>query len=105
MGQEKDFSGSLRIEEKHEIKTQKPKMYKVILHNDDYTTMEFVVDVLIEVFDKTRQEATIIMLDVHKKGKGICGIYTYDIAVTKAEKVRELARQRDFPLLATVEEA
>ncbi len=105
MGQDKNIIGSVNIQEKHSIKTEKPKMYKVILHNDDYTTMDFVVEVLVEVFNKTRQEATIIMLDVHHKGKGVCGVYTYDIAITKAEKVRELAIQRDFPLLATVEEA
>ncbi len=87
------------------IKLQKPKMYKVVLHNDDYTSMEFVVEILIEVFSKTPAEATKIMLDVHHKGKGIVGVYTYDIANTKVKMVEELAKIHDFPLKASIEEA
>jgi ATP-dependent Clp protease adaptor protein ClpS len=75
---------------------QEPKMYRVILHNDHYTTMEFVVEVLILVFHKPAAEATKIMLDVHKKGAGACGVYTYDIAATKL---------REFPLKCSLEEA
>jgi len=81
-----------------------PKMYKVVLLNDDYTTMDFVVDIIIKVFNKPAVEATKIMLDVHEKGKGIVGVYTYDIAITKIVKVEELARKREFPLKAIMEE-
>jgi len=86
-------------------RTAEPKLFRVILHNDDYTTMEFVVDVLMTVFHKPAAEATKIMLDVHKKGKGVCGVYTYDIAATKASQVRDLARKSQYPLKCSVEEA
>ncbi len=85
------------------VKFHKPKMYKVVLLNDDYTTMEFVVEVLIEVFHKSAADATQIMLDVHQKGKGIVGAYTYDIASTKIAQVEQLAAKRDFPLVAVIE--
>lgn len=88
-----------------EKKVEKPKMYKVLLYNDDYTTMEFVVDILISIFNKPRSEATRIMLDVHKKGKGVCGIYTYDIAVTKVNQVHKFARLYEYPLKSDIEEA
>lgn len=84
-------------------KFKKPKMYKVLLLNDDYTTMEFVVEVLIEVFHKSSADATQIMLDVHQKGKGIVGAYTYDIASTKIAQVEQMAAKRDFPLVAVME--
>ncbi len=84
---------------------KEPKLYRVILHNDDYTTMDFVIEILICVFHKPAAEATRIMLDVHKKGKGICGIYHYDIAATKVAQVHQLARQREFPLKCSLEEA
>jgi ATP-dependent Clp protease adaptor protein ClpS len=84
---------------------REPRQYRVILHNDDYTTMDFVVEVLIAVFHKPIVEATKIMLDVHKKGKGICGVYTYDIAATKADQVRQMAKLREFPLKCSLEEA
>lgn len=85
--------------------TKKPRMYKVFLLNDDYTTMDFVVDVLIEIFGKTYSEAVEIMLLVHKNGKGLCGIYTYEIAETKISQVRKRARENEFPLRAVMEEA
>ena len=85
------------------IEFKKPKMYKVILLNDDYTTMEFVVEVLIAIFHKSDTEATQIMLDVHKKGKGIVGAYTYDIASTKIAQVEEMSAKNDFPLIAVME--
>ena len=85
------------------VKFMKPKMYKVLLLNDDYTTMEFVVEVLIEVFHKSAADATQIMLDVHQKGKGIVGAYTYDIASTKIAQVEQMAAKRDFPLVAVME--
>lgn len=80
-------------------------MYRVLLHNDHYTTMDFVVEVLTRVFQKTVAEATKIMLDVHKKGQGVCGVYTYDLAVTKVGQVHQMARMRDFPLKCSYEEA
>lgn len=84
---------------------QEPKMYRVILHNDHYTTMDFVVEVLMVVFHKAAAEATKIMLDVHKKGAGVCGVYTYDIATTKVSLVHGMAKRREFPLKCSLEEA
>lgn len=98
-----DSEGSLTV--KKDVTVKKPKMYKVILHNDNYTTMEFVVEVLVKIFHKNIMEATDLMLQVHKIGFGICGVYTYDIAQTKSNKVRDMARQREYPLKCTVEEA
>ena len=86
------------------IKLKRPKMYRVILNNDDYTTMEFVVDVLVSVFHKNATEATIIMMDVHEKGKGIVGTYTYDIARTKVLQVEEMASEQEYPLRVSIEE-
>lgn len=85
--------------------TDEPSMYKVLLHNDDYTTMEFVVDVLMLVFHKPVEEATRIMLNVHKQGVGICGYYTFEIAETKVETVVRMARQNGHPLRCTMERA
>lgn len=85
------------------VEFKKPKLYKVILLNDDYTTMEFVVEVLVTVFHKSATDATQIMLDVHQKGKGIVGTYTYDIASTKIAQVEQMASERDFPLVAVME--
>lgn len=89
---------------KSKEKLEKPPLYKVLLHNDDYTTMEFVVFVLISVFNKSEDDAFVIMLKVHNEGIGIAGVYPYEIAETKAEKVMALARQNEYPLLCTVEE-
>jgi ATP-dependent Clp protease adaptor protein ClpS len=91
--------------EKPEIKTAKPKLFNVILHNDDYTTMEFVVHVLEAIFLKPAPDAFRIMMQVHLQGRGVCGAYQYEIAETKADAVHELAREKGFPLRATVEEA
>ncbi len=85
-------------------KTHEPSMYKVLLHNDDYTTMEFVVEILKFVFHKSEERATTIMLNVHKKGVGVCGVYTYDIASTKVNSVHVLARERGYPLRCSMEE-
>lgn len=84
-------------------KTKKPSMYKVLLLNDDYTPMEFVVHVLERFFTKTRQEATDIMLNVHRKGVGICGVFTFEIAETKVAQVMDFARQNEQPLQCTME--
>ncbi len=92
------------VQSDSELALDEPRMYRVILHNDDYTTMDFVVMVLEKIFHKNRQQAEQIMIDVHKKGKGVCGVYTLEIAQTKVEQVRTLAKQNQFPLLATYEE-
>jgi len=80
-----------------------PSMYKVLLHNDDYTTMEFVVEILMIVFKKSPEDAVRIMLNVHHKGIGICGVYTYEVSETKVNSVHALARQHGFPLKCTME--
>jgi ATP-dependent Clp protease adaptor protein ClpS len=84
-------------------KTRKPSMYKVLMLNDDYTPMEFVVHVLERFFQKTREEATRIMLHVHRRGVGVCGVYTYEVAETKVTQVMDLARQNQHPLQCTIE--
>jgi ATP-dependent Clp protease adaptor protein ClpS len=83
--------------------TKKPSMYKVLLLNDDYTPMEFVVQVLESFFSKSREEATRIMLHVHRKGVGLCGVYTYEVAETKVTQVMDAARQAQHPLQCTME--
>jgi ATP-dependent Clp protease adaptor protein ClpS len=84
-------------------KTKKPSMYKVLMLNDDYTPMEFVVLTLGRFFGKSQQEATTIMLHVHQRGVGICGVYTYEVAETKVTQVMDLARQQQHPLQCTIE--
>ena len=91
--------------EKVKPKTKKPSMYKVIMLNDDYTPMEFVVHVLERFFSKTRDEATKIMLHVHQQGVGICGIFSYEIAETKVMQVMDCTRQNQHPLQCTIEKA
>lgn len=86
-------------------KLKEPEDFQVILLNDDYTTMDFVVEILMAVFHKSMEEASNIMMSVHKKGSGLAGIYTWDLAVTKAEQVHNLARQNEFPLRCKVEKA
>jgi ATP-dependent Clp protease adaptor protein ClpS len=88
-----------------EKKLKKPPLYKVLLHNDDYTTKEFVVQVLQYVFHKEQTEAVQIMLHVHRKGIGVAGVYSYEIAETKVAVVESLARQNEYPLKCTMEEA
>ncbi len=83
---------------------QEPKLFRVVLHNDHYTTMDFVVKVIVSVFHKPAAEATKIMLDVHRKGHGVVGVYTWDIASTRVSQVHELARKSEFPLRASCEE-
>jgi ATP-dependent Clp protease adaptor protein ClpS len=84
-------------------RTKKPSMYKVLMLNDDYTPMEFVVDVLQHIFQKNREEATEIMLHVHQKGVGICGVYTYEVAETNVTQTVDYARKNQHPLQCTLE--
>jgi ATP-dependent Clp protease adaptor protein ClpS len=84
-------------------RTKKPSMYKVLMLNDDYTPMEFVVDVLQHIFQKTREEANKIMLHVHQKGVGVCGVYTYEVAETKVTQTVDYARKNQHPLQCTLE--
>jgi len=84
-------------------KLKKPPMYKVIIHNDDYTPMDFVVHILQAFFNLSHEKAQNIMLNVHTKGKGVCGVYTRDIAETKVEQVNDYSRQNQHPLLCTME--
>jgi ATP-dependent Clp protease adaptor protein ClpS len=91
------------VDVREKPKSHVPHRYKVIFHNDDYTTMEFVVDALIRFFHKSQAEATHIMLTVHKKGNGVAGIYTRDVAETKVEEVMKHARESGMPLLVTAE--
>lgn len=86
-------------------KLKRPPMYRVILLNDDYTPMEFVVGILESVFGLERTSATRVMLEVHTKGKGTCGIYSYEIAETKVAQVTTIAQEQQHPLLCTMEEA
>lgn len=88
-----------------EKKVAKPPLYKVLLHNDDYTTMEFVVYVLMSVFHHGETEATQIMMHVHRKGVGVAGVYTKEIAETRISRVHELAKEHEFPLRCSMEEA
>ena len=78
-------------------------MYRVLLHNDDYTTMDFVVEILMLVFNKSPEEAVNIMLNIHRKGIGLCGVYTYEVSETKVETVHAIAREQGFPLKCTME--
>ena len=84
---------------------KQPPLYQVVLLNDDYTPMEFVVDILQRFFSMDRTKATRVMLEVHTKGKGVCGVFTYEIAETKVAQVIAYARQHQHPLMATLEEA
>ena len=103
--------GNPAHEEEHETglalktkpKTKKPAMYKVLLLNDDYTPMEFVVHVLERFFGKNRQEATDVMLHVHRRGVGLCGVFTFEIAETKVAQVMDFARANEQPLQCTME--
>ncbi len=95
--------GKTGIVTKTRPKTKRPSLYKVLILNDDYTPMEFVVHVLERFFNKGREEATSIMLHVHHKGVGICGVFTYEVAETKVTQVMDFARQHQHPLQCTME--
>ena len=101
-GRPKD-AGQTGVITRTEPKTKKPSLYKVLLLNDDYTPMEFVVHVLERFFNKGREEATRIMLHVHQRGIGVCGVYTYEVAETKVTQVMDFARQHQHPLQCTME--
>jgi len=92
------------LEHFDEVITQYPKKYKVFILNDDYTSMDFVVDILISIFHKSYEQAEQIMLEVHKKERGLCGVYTHEIAETKVMQVSKKAQDNAFPLKATMEE-
>ncbi len=92
------------VELDEKTKLEFPKRYKVFLLNDDYTSMDFVVDILIKVFHKNYEEAERIMLEIHKKDKGLCGVYTYEIAETKISQVHKKAKDNGYPLKAVMEE-
>ena len=87
-----------------EAKLERPPLYRVLLHNDDFTTMEFVVFILQTVFNHREGDAVQIMLNVHRKGLGLAGVYTYEVAQMKVDKVRSIAQANEFPLLCTMEE-
>ncbi len=95
--------GKTGVVTKTRPKTKKPSLYKVLLLNDDYTPMEFVVHVLEKYFNKGREDATRIMLQVHQKGVGVCGVYTYEVAETKVTQVIDFSRQHGHPLQCTME--
>jgi ATP-dependent Clp protease adaptor protein ClpS len=99
-----DYERDAGVLTETEKKLKKPPLYKVLLHNDDYTTMEFVVYILRAIFRLGESDATRIMLSVHQRGVGVAGVYTYEVAETKAAKAMRLARANEFPLLCTVEE-
>jgi ATP-dependent Clp protease adaptor protein ClpS len=101
--------GTIKTDSAEDVRTRtrrrvkEPNLYKVLLHNDDYTTMDFVVEILMAVFNKSIEESTRIMLNVHQKGIGVCGIYTYELAETKVDTVERLARTNGFPLKCSME--
>ena len=102
-GAGRESEGAVVTEKKQQ--TKRPSMYKVLLHNDDYTTMDFVVMVLERVFHKSGEEATLIMLNVHEQGLGVAGVYPRDVAETKVILVHDLARKNEYPLKCSIEKA
>jgi len=103
MGPDRQPESIEEVEDEIQEDLEEPPLYRVLLHNDDYTTMQFVVEVLMVVFNKSMEEATLIMLNVHKKGVGLCGVYPYEIAETKVDTVDSLARENGFPLKCSME--
>ncbi len=93
-----------QVLEKTQSKTHKPPLFRVLLHNDDYTTMQFVVEVLEAVFHKSPAEAHRVMMQVHTRGHGVCGVYSHEVAETKVAAVHDLAKEQGFPLRASLEE-
>ena len=103
MARKVQHEGDVATETKPKQKLQRPKLYKVLLHNDNYTTRDFVVAVLREVFHKSETDAVQIMLHVHYNGMGVAGVYTFEVAETKIRLVEKLARENDFPLRLSME--
>lgn len=106
MNEKFSYDPNLTTDESQQTKknTQEPCLYKVIMHNDDYTPMAFVVSILQIVFQKNEQESTELMLEIHTKGSGVCGIYPYEVAHTKVVQIEQLAEQNEHPLRCTMEE-
>ena len=98
------MSNEIEIELSDDLDLQEPKKYNVFLLNDDFSTMDFVIDVLVRVFRKSVDEASIIMLNIHNKGRDMCGTYTHEIAATEVIRVKNMAREQGFPLKAIMEE-
>ena len=98
------MSNEIEIELDDDLDLQEPKKYKVFLLNDDYSTMDFVIDVLVKVFRKSVDESATSMLNIHNNGREVCGVYTHEIAATKVGQVKTLAREKGFPLKAVMEE-
>lgn len=96
--------GGVRTTEQSKVKQATPPLYRVLMHNDDYTTMEFVVETLQRVFHKSPPEANQIMLNIHHKGHGVCGVYPFEVAETKVSQVHALARQTGYPLRCSLEQ-
>jgi ATP-dependent Clp protease adaptor protein ClpS len=102
-GEERKTGGG--VQEKTRPKTKRPRLFRVVLHNDDYTTMQFVVEVLESIFNKSPAEAHRIMMQVHRQGRGVCGAYPFEVAETKVDLVHDRAREEGHPLRASMEEA
>ena len=102
--EEIEHGGAVIEETESKTKLERPPLYKVLLHNDDFTTMEFVVFILQTVFNHGESDAVRIMLNVHRQGMGLAGVYTYEVAEMKVDKVTRLAQANEFPLLCTMEE-
>lgn len=98
------MSNEIEFELDEDLDLEEPKKFKVFLLNDDYSTMDFVIEVLVKVFRKSVDEASQIMINIHNNGKEVCGIYTYEIAATKVAQVKTMAREQGFPLKAKMEE-
>ena len=94
---------NVNLKDREKKKVQKPKKYKVVFHNDDYTPMDFVVILLVQIFRKSMEDSFNIMMAVHEKGKGIAGVYSKEIAETKSTKANEVSKASGFPLLTTIE--
>ncbi|MDL2216765.1 ATP-dependent Clp protease adaptor ClpS [Desulfovibrio sp. OttesenSCG-928-M14] len=98
------FSSDSHSDSLTDIDVREPRNYRVFLHNDDYTTMEFVVEILVSIFHKSPDEATLVMLAIHENGIGLCGVYTEEVAETKVAQVHARARKAGFPLRCSMEE-
>jgi ATP-dependent Clp protease adaptor protein ClpS len=95
--------GDTAVATENKTRTSRPRLWRVLLHNDDFTTMEFVITVLVEVFNKAPGEATDLMLQVHERGACVAGVYTHEVAETKVATVEQMARKAEYPFLCTME--